>query len=172
VSSDAIGAGTTDVGAVLIESTTLRKEPEVTMKRFTVVLIAVVMTVTLVMSCGKKSVLDKSQGVDPVTEFKSLVAEHIQDPDTRAQILDIVEKGEVKQNEFYDFYDQHARKIAALSVDRSATRTDFEEATSVFNVRYREMLAGIVSDGFAIKELTSREEWALISDSEKSFFAD
>jgi hypothetical protein len=130
------------------------------------------MTSALMMSCGKKSVIDRSQGVDPATELKALVAEHIQDPGTRTQIIDILNKGDARLQEFYEFYEQHAKRLDALSSDYNTTRADFDKATLDFNARYREVLMGIVADRFAIKELTTREEWALIAARERSFLID
>ena len=141
------------------------------MKR-SVVVVAACLAVALTTSCGKKSIIDRSQGVDPVTEFKALVTEHIQDTDTRTQILDIVSEGEARQRQFYEFYEQHRKRLESLSSDYNTTRADFEKATSEFNARYREVLMGIVADRYAIKELTTREEWVLISKRERSFLAD
>ncbi len=141
------------------------------MRRFAVV-VTVCFAVALMTNCGKKSLIDRSHGVDPVIEFEALVTEHVQDTDTRTQILDIVSEGEARQRQFYEFYEQHRKRLDSLSSDYNTTRADFEEATSEFNARYREVLMGIVADRYAIKELTTREEWALISKRERSFLAD
>ncbi len=128
----------------------------------------VLVSVTLAVSCGKKNLIDRSQGVDPGTELRTLVARHIADPDKRAQILEIIVMGEARFREFHEFYGQHNERMADLANDYNTTRGEFDEATEEFNARYREILMGMVSDRFAMRELMTPEEWALISDREHS----
>lgn len=140
--------------------------------RHSLVFIAACVAVALMPGCGKKSMIDRSQGVDPVTEFRAAIVENIQDPDTRTKILDIVDQGEAKLQEFYQFYEQHRERMESLSSDYNATREDLEKAMSELNARYRELALSMVADRFAIKDLTTHEEWEAIARAERSLLTD
>ncbi len=66
--------------------------------------IFVLIAVVVAMGCGKKDVVDRSPGKEPLDEKRALVTQHIADPETRSKILAIIDGEEVKLREFYDFY--------------------------------------------------------------------
>lgn len=134
--------------------------------------ILVLIAVVLALACGKKDVVDRRPGEKPLDEKRTLVTQHTADPETRSEILAIIDGEEAKLREFYDFYDRHNEKLDALNARYDATRAEFEEAQEELNARYRELLTGVISDRYAAKELVTPEEWALISDRESSLITD
>ena len=134
--------------------------------------IYVLIAVVLAMGCSKKDVVDRSPGEKPLDEKRALVTQHISDPETRSKILAIIDGEEAKLREFYEFYDRHSERLNALNARYDATRTEFEEEQREYNARYRELLTGFITDRYAVKELVTPEEWALISDRESSLITD
>lgn len=136
--------------------------------RMTFVLIAVV----LAMGCGKKAVVDRRPGEEALDEKRALVTKHIHNIEKQSTLLAIIDQEEVKLREFYAYYDDYNKRLDALNARYDASRAEFEKAQAEYDVKYRELLTGVIEYRFAAKVLVTPEEWAKISDRESSLITD
>jgi hypothetical protein len=131
---------------------------------------SVMLLMMYLFGCGSKNnVIKEDQGLGVLSEQRRLIVENIQDPDTRNKLLTIVDDIEVEVNKFFEYYEEHNKKIASLNKDYKSTRRDFEESMAEFNGAYEKYLRMLVDKRGGMMMLTSKEEWALIMDRESTF---
>jgi hypothetical protein len=118
---------------------------------------------------GTKSKLNTSSGQDPMQEQKSLIEDHISDPENKEKLLNVVDEMGKAMEEFHIAYDQYFEGIHKLQMDYNATEDQFEKVFAAFNPEYEKMLSLAVAKRMELKKLTTEEEWQLISARTKSY---
>ena len=139
------------------------------MKMIALITNAMLLMMYLFGCSSKNNIVIEDKGQSVLTEQERLIVENIQDTDTRNKLLTIVDDIEVEVNKFFEYYEEHNKKIASLNKDYKSTRRDFEESMAEFNGAYEKYLRMLVDQRGGMIMLTSKEEWALIMDRESTF---
>jgi len=129
-----------------------------------------VTVVVFLFSCSsQKLATTDDSGQETVTEQRELIQNNIKDPQKQAnllQIVDDVEKGSIK---YFNYYEDHNKKIARLNKDYKTSRQDFERVLNDFNEQYEIYLRMLIRKRSEMRLLTSKDEWTKIMDRESTF---
>ena len=104
-----------------------------------------------------------------MAEQRTLIEKYISDPGKQAQLTAIVNEAEALLQGFTRENSQHQQHIQELTANYNATKEDFENAVADFNTKFEPFLKNMVAKRMALKELTTPEEWQMISQRKKSF---
>lgn len=139
------------------------------MKNLELITTTMLLMMYLLGCSSKNNVIVEDDGQNVLTEQRKLIVEHIKDAEKRTKLLTIVNDIESNAQTFFNFYEAHNKKIAALNKNYTAARRDFEKQMAEFNDAYETYLYMLVQKRSEMKSLTNREEWALIMDRESTF---
>ena len=116
---------------------------------------------------GSKVKLDQSAGKDAIDEQITLIEKHIEDPARRDNCIAVVKEWGYTVTKFHEEYQTYVKKIRVLQADYQSTRAQFEAAFNDINPKYEDLLNRLISGRQALVELTTEDEWRLISVRER-----
>ena len=109
------------------------------------------------------------RGQEALDEQKELIRDHIQDPEKQKQLLQVVSEIEQESIEFFNYYQDHNRKLTKLNRNYASTLPDFEQMFADFNRNYDAYLRMLIHKRAEMQKLTSRDEWSNIMDRKSSY---
>ena len=132
--------------------------------------IGLISGLVLLYACSSRDLatLD-NRGQEALAEQKELIRNHIQDPEKQKLLLQVVSEIEQESIEFFNYYQDHNRKLTELNRNYASTLPDFEQMFADFNRKYDAYLRMLIHKRAEMQKLTSPDEWSNIMDRKSSF---
>ena len=113
--------------------------------------------------CGKQAAVNMDSIDESVAGERALVIEHVTDPDTREQVLALIDEDEARMRKFFVVRDSYQEKIQALNARYDVSRTELEAELQEYNEALRQVVVQVLENRSKVRTLVSPEQWEKIT---------